>query len=410
MAAWGAAHTIEVEGDGRFLAASRACSELSEQTQVLGVPDDFPALPLVVGGFAFSSSAAAAWDGWPACSLWVPEMLVVRTGGRVLAVVAGDTSAASSPGAVSEVLGRLNNRLAIVRDRWVRPRAAPAATAAPRTAVGAAPDRAWTDLVERARQAVSDEDLDKVVVARSHHFAGQGRVEPLATAWAMRDAHRGAIGFCVGLGSEAFVGATPELLAHVSGGVVRTTALAGTTRRGRSPEEDEALACALLASAKDRLEQQHVVQGVVSSLADLDASVSAVDEPVVRRLRHVQHLETPIQATLTRPCHVLDVVARLHPTPAVGGWPNDLANAWLAANEPLARGWYAGPVGWVDADGGGTFAVAIRSARLTPDRAEAFAGAGIVAASDPEAEWRETAIKLETVASSLHVRPITEPS
>src|SRR5690606_35742925 len=133
------------------------------------------------------------------------------------------------------------------------------------------------------------------------------------------------------------------------------------------------------------------------------AAVDPPAQPAVKALRHVLHLHTPFRAVLREPRHVLELAARLHPTPAVGGTPTDVASAWIQTHEPMARGWYAAPVGWFDLDGNGELAVALRSGVIAGNRAHLWAGAGIVAGSDPERELAETEDKLRAMLGALGV-------
>jgi isochorismate synthase EntC len=162
-------------------------------------------------------------------------------------------------------------------------------------------------------------------------------------------------------------------------------------------------AAQLLASAKDRREHELVVSAIRDALEGMRSDIDAPAEPVVRTLRHVLHLHTPIRAVLSEPHHVLELVAALHPTPAVGGTPTPYAIDWIKHHEPVARGWYASPVGWFDLDGDGEFAVAIRSGVIVGDRAHLWAGAGIVAGSDPDKELAETELKLRAMLGALGV-------
>jgi isochorismate synthase len=200
----------------------------------------------------------------------------------------------------------------------------------------------------------------------------------------------------------ALVAATPERLVRLEGASVACDALAGSIARsgGRHADSDDAT---LLASAKDRREHELVVRAIASALHELGADVDAPAEPGVRRLRHVLHLHTPIAATLRAPRHVLELAEALHPTPAVGGTPTRIATDWIAAREVAPRGWYAAPVGWFDLQGNGELAVAIRSGLLVGERAHLWAGAGIVAGSDPDRELAETDLKLRAMLGALGV-------
>jgi isochorismate synthase len=202
-------------------------------------------------------------------------------------------------------------------------------------------------------------------------------------------------------GGKTFLGATPELLARVERGELFSVALAGSVGRGKTPAEAESLAAELLASTKDRHEHALVVGAIRHGLEPLTAQLDIPNVPGIRRLANIQHLETPIRGKLAAGCGALDVVAALHPTPALGGVPRQPALEFIAANEPTARGWYAAPIGWLDAEGNGTFAVAIRSALVDGDRALLYAGAGIVDGSDPAKEWQETELKFKPLMDAL---------
>jgi isochorismate synthase EntC len=164
-----------------------------------------------------------------------------------------------------------------------------------------------------------------------------------------------------------------------------------------------------LTSAKDAAEHACVVRALQSRLAPFCASLEVPSAPSVRSLATLLHLRTPLEGKLARATHVLELVEALHPSPAVGGEPRGAAVEWLRASEPVPRGWYAGPVGWFDAQGDGEFAVAIRSGRLEGERAWAYAGAGLVAGSTPASEYAETALKQRGFLSALGVQDATHP-
>ena len=178
---------------------------------------------------------------------------------------------------------------------------------------------------------------------------------------------------------------------------VETEALAGSAERGDTPEEDADLAAGLETDAKTVHEQALVAETIADRLEPLGEV--AVGDRRVRKLASVQHLFTPIAADTDH--HVLDLVAALHPTPAVGGRPPDVALETIRDAETFDRGWYAAPVGWFDAAGDGTFAVAIRSGLAREHAAHLYAGAGIVADSDPDTEWDEIQLKFRSVRDHL---------
>jgi salicylate biosynthesis isochorismate synthase/menaquinone-specific isochorismate synthase len=180
-----------------------------------------------------------------------------------------------------------------------------------------------------------------------------------------------------------------------------TLALAGSTRRSADPAVDDHLGEQLLRSEKDREEQQIVTRRIVRTLEPHSVWVTAADEPVLARIANIQHLATPIRAQLARPVGVVELAGLLHPTPAVGGEPLDAARPLIPALEGLERGWYAGPVGWTDANEDGDFCVALRCALLTGEVARCYAGVGVVRDSDPAAELAETEVKLQALLPVL---------
>ncbi|GAA3642733.1 chorismate-binding protein [Microbacterium awajiense] len=206
---------------------------------------------------------------------------------------------------------------------------------------------------------------------------------------------------------DGLIGASPETLISVAGGVATARVLAGTAARGADPDADAAASLALATSAKDLDEHQYAVQSVVAALRPYAGALSASEQPFALKLPNVWHLATDIEAGLADSASSLDLVAALHPTAAVAGTPTDAAIAAIRRLEPFDRGRYAGPVGWVDANGDGEWAIALRCAQVGEATGgdtlpvTAHAGAGIVAGSDPEAELLETRVKFRPIVDAL---------
>ena len=207
---------------------------------------------------------------------------------------------------------------------------------------------------------------------------------------------------CFTYAAGAFVGASPELLARRRGHDLVSRPMAGTVAQGGSAADDRRLVTEMAASAKEQTEHRLVVDDVRAKLRSVGAHAPDARGPEVVRLSTVAHLATTVGCRLRDPApSALDVAALLHPTPAVAGVPGPAAMAAIAELEGFDRGLYAGPVGWVDARGDGDWAVALRGATLDGTRARLVAGAGIVAGSDPDAEWDETEAKLAAMRSAL---------
>jgi isochorismate synthase len=178
-------------------------------------------------------------------------------------------------------------------------------------------------------------------------------------------------------------------------------ALAGSAPRGATEQEDRQEGMELLNSEKNRREHAIVVNMVRSALEDLCSAVQVADTPHLLKLQNIQHLETAITGELLPGHSILEALQELHPTPAVGGFPCEAALAEIRDNEQLDRGWYAGPIGWIDKDGHGEFAVALRSGLIDGSKATLFAGCGIVADSEPDSEYAESRLKLKVMLQGI---------
>jgi isochorismate synthase len=259
----------------------------------------------------------------------------------------------------------------------------------------------WCALVERATKAMAGGTLHKVVLARQIDIAADRAIDRLAVLERLRSAYPG----CHIVSVAGLVAASPELLVSVTGDIVRSHPMAGTAPRGGDPTTDQRLAASLLASTKDRQEHQITIDMVHDTLLPWCSYLDYEAEPSVVAVANVQHLATLVEGRLSQPApSVLELVAALHPTPAVAGWPRDEAVDWIAENEGFDRRRYAGTAGWVDAAGNGTWAVSIRCAEIDGPAARVWAGNGIVADSDPSTELAETRSKLQALLSAI-VRP-----
>jgi menaquinone-specific isochorismate synthase len=265
------------------------------------------------------------------------------------------------------------------------------------------PDRsAWESSVATAVALIRRGTLDKVVLAREERLLAEHSFSPISTLARLRQFDATATLFAMQSGGSWFLGASPERLVRLRDNRVEVTCLAGSIGMGHDDEERRQLAELLLGSKKDREEHEIVVRSTMGTLAEVCEDVTRLaGTPRVAGARTVQHLETPVSARMSEAGSVLDLVERLHPTPAVGGYPANHALATMRELEAIDRGWYAGPFGWTDLDGSGEFVVAIRSALLSGRMALLFAGSGIVADSVPQAEYEETRLKLRPMLSAL---------
>jgi isochorismate synthase len=281
------------------------------------------------------------------------------------------------------------------------PRPAPAAhgfSVRPLTAV----DR-YLDAVGRARDAVRSGTIAKAVIAREVEVSSDAPIDVHAVLLRLRASFGSSYRYSI----DGLIGASPELLVAVDGLTVRSHPLAGTAARTGDPDTDAAVAAALLASTKNQIEHRVVIEAIYDTLLPYCSYLDWEPEPSVLAVANVQHLATAMEGRLSEPSpSALALARQLSPTPALGGFPRDAALALIREVEGFERGRYGGAIGWVDAAGNGTFAVAIRCAELSADRRSArlLAGGGIVADSDPAAELAETQAKLQAMLSAI-IRP-----
>lgn len=379
---------VAVAGVGEAMTVrAHGAPRIAEVATALGA---LPPGAVLVGGFAFdgASPADATWSRFGAATWVVPALALVRRDGaaRLVATTAGDPS----PDAL------LAAALAALDVPCPPPPPPPS-----RFQLSALrPAAHWRAAVDATLADIAAGRLVKLVLARAARVRADAAFDARRVLARLRRAYPGCAVFAVGVGGATFVGASPERLARVAGDRLATAALAGTAPRGASGDQDAALAAALLASPKERAEHACVAEDLAARLAPLCRALEAAPAPAVLRTETVQHLHTPVAGRLREGVGLLEVVAALHPTPAICGAPREAALAVLRAREELARGWYGGGVGWLDGDGG-EVSVAIRTALLDGRHALLHAGAGIVAGSDWERELEETRLKLRPLVSAL---------
>lgn len=266
------------------------------------------------------------------------------------------------------------------------------------TVTSVLPTDQWCDLVAEATKRIAQGDLHKVVLSRELLVRADTPFDAHVLADRLASLHPHALRFDV----DGFVGASPELLVSRVGDVVRAHPMAGTTPRTGDPTIDSRAAAELLHSQKNRDEHQITIDMVLDTLLGWTSFVDAEPTPSVVAAGSVQHLATLVEGRLSSPpASVLDLVAALHPTPAVGGHPRDVALRLIEELEPAPRGRYAGPVGWVDAAGNGAWAVGLRSVSVEGAEARIHAGVGVVADSDPASELAETQAKFAATLGAV---------
>ncbi|WP_242892806.1 isochorismate synthase [Actinomadura litoris] len=368
LVGWGEAARLTLPGGpDRFTTATRllhdtfAAADIDDQVAVPGTG------PVAFGGFGFD-------PGSDDSVLIVPRHVLGRRDGHAWLTTIGTDQA---PGPT-----------------LLRPPTAPTTLT---WSDGALPAPAWESAVATAVTRIRDGHLGKVVLARDLTVHAGEPIDARVLLRRLADRFPACYTFsCAGL-----VGATPELLIRRTGGHIESLVLAGTTARGTTPTDDTARAARLFDSAKDREEHRYAAEMVRDALTPLCSHLHVPAEPELLTLPNLIHLASPVRGHLTADRSVLDVVAALHPTPAVAGTPTPTALDLIRELEGMDRGRYAGPVGWVDARGDGEWGIALRCAQIDGTRARLFAGCGIVADSDPAAELAEAHTKFGAMRHAL---------
>ena len=397
----GTAVVVEAEGRSRFEQVRGALLDLLAHTDAEGLLGSSAERARLFGGFAFAPGwRDAVWEGFGDARFVLPRWTYLRRGGEAtLTLALGAEERAAKDAWIAETLRILRvleaDASAPPQGIWQAP-------------LDELPPADWHRMVEEARQAILDGRFEKIVLSRRTRAHLPFPIEAAEILERLGAEHPDCFRFAVRVGGACgatFLGAPPERLIAKEGDRIRADCLAGSIAApetaGESTRSQRALD--LLASEKDRIEHRVVVDAVREALVPFCRTLAQAEVPQVMQLRHVLHLHTPVTGVLARSAHVLDLVEALHPTPAVGGVPQAPAVEFIAEHEPVPRGWYAGPVGFVDAEGDGEFAVAIRSGLVRGREAYLHAGAGIVRASDPHQEWRETAVKQRALLRALGI-------
>ncbi|MDA1353586.1 MAG: isochorismate synthase [bacterium] len=382
----------EVGGIGAAVAVDSRLSKqvaFSTMTRILdAVPEAFADRVRFYGGLSFNGQAPEdeQWASFGSHFFVLPQLeLVVGQDGAQMALQIWCESASDwerELGAAELMLGAVSFcEQAHVSESFV--------------AMHVAPNfETWRSNVESVTSRIRAGKLNKLVLSRRSDFVFERPVCPYFLLSRLQEADSNAFHFCMANGGgAAFIGGTPERLFSVDDGALLTEALAGTRRRGKTPEEDDALAHALVTSEKDVSEHQYVADYLMDCLGQLCSDYSAAEERRLLKLPMIQHLLMRFSGGLRPNVGVLDVLAALHPTPAVGGVPREVALEMLPEFESFERGWFAGPVGWVSKHAC-EFVVAIRSGLVSGDNVTLYSGAGIVADSDATEEWHEVENKI----------------
>jgi len=391
----GSASTLVARGPDRFGAIEQQARDVWPTLDLSGSDPSAPR-PRFLGGFAFQAGRAESnlWQNFGDARFVLPRLSYVKdvAGAWLRLIVRGSELSSTA---------RRAELVALVRAS-VQALLTPSLTGVSEPArVLAREERsteAWAELIAAIQHEIKSGRAQKIVAARRVSLLLDKELVPALVQARLAEHAPESNRFAFRVAGATFLGATPEGLLRKRGTELTTEAVAGSVSA-----DDTASATRLLESGKDQREHEFVVSEILRVLEPITSELTP-GKREVHRLRTVLHLRTPIHARLREASHVLELVGRLHPTPAVGGVPTAAALEFITRHEPDERGWYAGPVGWFDAAGDGRFVVALRSGIVDGACAELYAGAGIVQDSNAPSELAETRWKLAALLGALGVR------
>ncbi|PWN07003.1 isochorismate synthase [Rhodohalobacter mucosus] len=403
ISAAGKVRELKATGIDRF-------EEIAQQTAGLkGEIDAYTAVrhsmagPLFLGGYSFDNhNIGRVWKKFGAARFVLPEWMLVKSEDLHLLTLTIDKKNSKPHDIYQQIISRITEFIHLSGEVLSNLKSETTDSGVLCTLQSPDEHQAWIRKVELAREMIREKRFEKIVLARP--LTVESKSSPVFThiTYKLREKYPECFNFLVQKDSDtAFVGATPERLASFRNNTFRTEGLAGSTSRGKSALEDAALAQKLMKSRKDRSEHEFVIRAINDNLKKYSKRINHPKKPEIKKLNNVQHLFTPISASIKKGVQIHELISEMHPTPAVGGFPRDEAVSHIYDIEQLDRGWYAAPIGWFNLNGWGEFAVAIRSALLHKNRAVLYAGCGIVADSDPEKEWKETILKFRPMLESL---------
>jgi menaquinone-specific isochorismate synthase len=403
MIADGELEQIKGEGEGRFRKASREGKELLSRITHYTDVNHSKAVVHLLGGFSFYGDGdGEIWKSFDHASFTLPEWHILKEGKLSLVTVNVELHKSKVADDIIDSIREIFARLDEVNSLEEYVESDVEVSEYSIVDEQENEKRRWLEHIQTATRHIKAGLYKKIVLARKLHLKTDKRISDTCLLNKLRQQYPDCYLFLIGFNDEgSFIGATPERLATFRRNKIITEGLAGSISRGKTALEDAYLEHSLLNSDKDLNEHAFVVDAIEASLHPYSTRIEHPKTPGVKKLTNVQHLFTPVTAHIQDGVSRTEILKTLHPTPAVGGYPRDKAVPYIRELENFDRGWYAGPVGWINAAGEGEFAVAIRSGLIKKNEAHFFAGCGIVEHSDPQKEWDETNLKFIPLLSAL---------
>ncbi|MDZ7718965.1 MAG: isochorismate synthase [Balneolaceae bacterium] len=349
ISAAGMVRELKATGKNRFEEITNQTIRVKDQIQAYTAIQHSMAGPLFLGGYSFTDhNVGQIWKRFGAARFVLPEWMLIEVGHLHLLTLAIEKRERAADEIYQEIISKITDFLNLAgklqhTDQEEKTQSNILCT------LQAPEDRErWFSKVENAKKLIGQEKFEKIVLARSVSFESKRELVPTVIAHKLREKYPACYNFMIQRDPRtSFIGASPERLASFNNGTFLTEGLAGSISRGQSAIEDASLAHTLLNSPKDREEHKFVVQAIDDNLKPYSDSVEHPERPQIKKLQNVQHLFTPIRASIKEGVEIHELVQQLHPTPAVGGYPRDESVPYIHEIEQIDRGWYSAPVGMV---------------------------------------------------------------
>lgn len=409
IAAAGSLERIQTTGQGRFRESSDQGKELLSKVYHISNLKHHLASVHLLGGFSFfDHNIGKDWRNFGAGSFTLPEWVLVKNGKLTILTITKKISSDTKKDVIYNDFLTTLEHLDSICDAGSYNVDAKQSFRSTVNIPGkdSKAFKQWVDSVESATDLIKAKEFKKIVLARELKVELQTPVSDTRILNHLRNQYPDCYSFLISQdGRSSFIGSTPERLASFREREVLTEGLAGSISRGKTASEDAVLEHELLHSQKDLNEHAFVLDAIEENLQRFSDVFEHPVSPGIKKLSNVQHLYTPVHARIKKGVSRTEVLSKLHPTPAVGGYPREAAMPYINKLEQFDRGWYAAPVGWINAHGEGEFVVAIRSGLIKNNEVRFFAGCGIVEDSNPQKEWDETNLKFIPMLTALeHAR------
>lgn len=398
IAAGGCLVEITAAGKDRFLTVHQKIETLKKETLHFNAADNNDTGFNILGGFSFFDEIeSSGWKGFKSASFTLPKQTIVKNGKTTISI-----SVKNKVGCLpQEVHQKVVNQLAAVLSDSLKI-TVPIVESQEITQTSPVDFSEWEGAIREVKSKINEGIFRKIVLARQLNISSKNKFDVVSALSYFRKYYPNCCSYLLrGKETGTFLGCSPERLLAFENGYYQTEALAGSMLRGKTETEDLHLQNKLLNSSKNLEEQDLVLQDIEKSLLPLARDLEKAKKPLVKKFTNVHHLFSPIRFQVKNGVSPFQVLSELHPTPALGGYPQKEAVDYLAQNCLINRGWFGSPIGWFNTSGSGEFTVAIRCGLVGEYSAKLFAGCGILETSTAEEEWQESDIKFKPMLNAL---------